>query len=276
MSVFIKKWILPNLLNLIIFSLQSELDTCKNSTEEETCKRLHHELEKLQEENYRKQMKLQIARQSRHSNASKNICVSQEHKYHASSTPDSPLVFTDDSKAKNAYSFLPQNDIESGSVKKNEEDWLDPEEFEEEHMDALEEGEWDEKLELITPDDFSTAHVWEMEKANCFKQSVSHQKRFIPRYYSEHTIYKSSTNDLTETEAGNVQAPSKISTNEKIVYDRKRPSSLNHIQHSLASPIRKKKVTSAPMDSPDPNLIPRKRPGESIYKAPRTHNLASR
>lgn len=47
------------------YSLQAELDACKNSPEEQNCQELSKELSDLQRKCYHKQMKLQTARQSR-------------------------------------------------------------------------------------------------------------------------------------------------------------------------------------------------------------------
>ena len=58
-------------------SLQAELDACKMSKEEDSCKKLRKDLEDLQEEYYRKQMKLQVQRQSRVQKSSSALTASK-------------------------------------------------------------------------------------------------------------------------------------------------------------------------------------------------------
>ena len=232
-----------------MFSLQAELDACKISHEEETCKRLHEELEWLQEEYYRKQMKLQIARQSRHINKSPmKVCKKNQQNQDNRTLSNSPTVFIDDIEEDNVCQ--PQNNDESGDRRVGE-NWHNSEDIEidEEDVDALEEVEWDEeKLEPAVIND-TGIHVWDKrEKVNDFKEDVSYEEKYKMKAYNFQTA-----SNLVDLD--NISMTSKTRK-----YDKERKS------------LR----PSAPINSPDPNFVARKRPGESIYKAPGTHNLASR
>ena len=63
-----------------------ELDVCRNSSEEETCKELSKELERLQRECYHKQRELQVARQNKSATTaakqSSSNCASQQQPLH--------------------------------------------------------------------------------------------------------------------------------------------------------------------------------------------------
>lgn len=268
-----------------ILSLQSELDACKTSHEEETCKRLHEELEKLQEEYYRKQMKLQVARQSSHIKPPMKGCKNQQNQHHHSAT-NSPAHFMDDIMEDSTCQSQNDGDLDGN---RDEDSWFNAEDIEldKDDMDAIEEGEWDEEKIVSSMFNDTSKQTWDEkvndkqvwdEKVNDLKETVSYQKKFPPSYFAQRKMYKSSVNDYTEM-ADNFQAATNLvdlvnSTSERRRYDKERATSIKS-RDSIDSPIRQKKFTSTPIDSPDPSLVTRKRPGESIYKAPGTHNLFS-
>lgn len=199
---------------------------------------------------------------------------------------DSPTLVMDDNIEGNPY----QNDGKLDGV--NEDIWLGTEDIklDEEHMNDLEEDSgWDDEDEVdLDPTMSSDAgiHVWENKvKAKNSKVAASQQKKFPPSNFAQCVIYNSS--DGPRNTKTNFQTASNLEDIPESAIKRKRyikekAVSINRLQqnkHTFASPIRQKKVTCAPnlpMDSPDPSLVPRKRPGESIYKAPGMHNLASR
>lgn len=89
--------------NFFLFSLQAELEACKMSKEEELCKKLRRDLEELQEEYYRKQMKLQVQRQSRVQKSSSAFITRKNQRNKPATSPEStvdvPKIFEIDSQS---------------------------------------------------------------------------------------------------------------------------------------------------------------------------------
>ena len=119
-------------------SLQSELDACKNSPEEKECQDLAKELDELQKECYHKQMKLQMARQSRMATQQKSRNKGSHHAFQ----PDLPSA---DSPSEVFIDLMDEEWLEAGV--------LDNSDSEEENIEAdwdIDEEELEQSLSLYS------------------------------------------------------------------------------------------------------------------------------
>ncbi len=217
-----------------IYSLQSELDACKNSPEEKTCQELRKELGDLQRKSYHKQMKLQAARQNRMV-AAANM---RNRGYHYTSQQDAPRPSgsTDHRNETESMSLMDDEWLEAGAL-----DDFDSDE------DIGMETEWDiEEMELDMNPSQSTFGADCTEQESGEKNTTSLQKNYPP------------------ASSGTYQSAKKHFQAANLPVNAVNPRKTSKWQASTSS--------GASFSSPLSSNIARKRPGESIFKAPKTHS----
>lgn len=201
--------------------MQSELDACKNSREEELCKELSKELEELQKECYHRQMRLQTARQNRKSTF-------------LSASRNGPQQHTLQLEPNTHLETLTESETTS---------FVDEEWFDEGMLDEFESHDGDEEgIDLEDWEDIDEAELEEDMAANSPLNSVVKE------------------NDTTGTRnrgclSSDVAGGSSEQDRAKQV---RAPAVLSVVR-----------VHNDTLSSPHSSTTPRKRPGESIFKAPK-------
>lgn len=211
-------------------SLQSELDTCKNSREEELCRELNKELEELQRECYHKQMKLQTARQSR----------------------NTPLA----GNRKTLHSAYQQPEPDNYSETFTESNLVDDEWFEAgmlDDFDSNDEGDiecdWD-----IVEAELEQDMILDCQPNSDRTDVEKFPAKLVPHRNAPSAALVARDSSQTEKNRSKVQFRKPVSSSEM--------RELSNPGYSLSSPCSRG--------------VPRKRPGESIFKAPKAINNTSR
>lgn len=200
--------------------MQSELDACKNSPEERKCQDLAKELDELQKECYHKQMKLQMARQSR-------MATQQNSRNKGSQHTFQPLP---SSVAEDSYSEV--------FIDLVDDEWLEAGE--------LDNG--DSEVESIEAD-------WDIDEEE-LEQSLSLYSSVPNTSYFEHGVAPQKTTSPAE------------SSPMPVALRRKGQRYNDQVRDSRVTPSMTREEASSPFTS----NFPRKRPGESIFKAPKAHS----
>ena len=238
--------------------MQSELDACKNSHEEETCKRLKKELEELQKACYYKQMKLQIARQNRTSDAlSRKRSRQCNHKFNS----DYGMEIVRPVKKTNEVIIV-------------DDEWLTAEDLDNDEVRS-EDSDWD-------IDDIELEMLEQNLMENCEDTGVNYQMDMQDRSVQQERIYKSSSVQNCKDSPANHNSGSSLSSVSASSLRSKREQRKTEKQFNKPNrlpPLLKEIAESASsisIASPDSNLVPRKRPGESIFKLHGTQGQTSR
>lgn len=270
---------------IMICSLQSELDACKNSPEEQICQELGKELSDLQRKCYHKQMKLQTARQNRMA-APQTSTRSAEYHY---TTQHLPLP---EKPPLNDHSEF-YDEIEV--IDLVEDDWLEAgalDNFDSnddaDDNDVLMESEWD-----IDEVENQSEYIQE-EKSTLSRQKSFPPASFIPqRSTRNYSVSAAMTDFQTVSLSGNTsstggkqgqgdripltktaQPHTKTPRGSQLFTTPREPQPPRGTQPQTRNPRGSRPQTRNPegVSSPFVSNISRKRPGESIFKAPKVQN----
>lgn len=214
--------------------MQSELDACRNSREEELCKELGKELEELQRECYHKQMKLQTARQSTKTAPAGNR--------------KGLSGYTHRQPEPNSYSETFTESVHANLV---DDEWFEAGLLDD--FDSNDEGE----IELDEYD-------WDIDEAELEQDMTLDSQPNSDRTAASKSIpCRNGTNTLPVTSTpGEKQTEKSHSRFHKPARSSSVSKEFNNLGYHLASPCS--------------SSVPRKRPGESIFKAPKATNQTSR
>lgn len=233
---------------MLPYSLQSELDACKNSPEEQKCQELGKELNDLQRKCYHKQMKLQTARQSRMVAPSTNQHLPQmpAHVGHSGECDEAEVI-----------NLVDDEWLETGAFDKFDDD-------NDATDDVFIEDEWDlDEIEL----DRNMSQP-SMERSVEQNHQMQEEHRTVSQQKSLSTASKCSA------AATNFQSACASSTSGERGQRNRIPPIPHTKGGSFTMPTPRgsqPKAIGNPREhqvwSPFPGNIPRKRPGESIFKA---------
>ena len=247
-----------------LHSLQSELDACKNSPEERRCQDLNKELSDLQRKCYHQQMKLQTARQSRiaaPSIARNQYSTQQQH----------PLPELEASKGCDEVEVIDLVEdewLEAGGLEKFDDesddyDYLDDDVFMEAECDV---DEVEQSSYLDRPIGVGTRS----EEQKLEVTRTGNQRRTLSSAGTKYSMdFQRRTQQFPQIPS-NRSAQSHTTEHHKQPYCKPQGS-----QPWTATPKRTRSMDHSgalSLSSPFPYSITRKRPGDSIFKAPKEQN----
>ena len=245
---------------MYIFSLQSELDACKLSKEEEICSKLHQELEDLQEQHYRKKMKLQV--QGQNSIQKPSLSYTEKAGFQKQ-VGQSPLSVETTIRKEDAPCVF-EGDYESDI---SDEIWstfeqLDCSMFEE----TQENFDGDDEVEALE----ATCRAYHTVNDPAVSCNTQHQRSVLEEAHGtfrEGQKKAPVTIGVQSEEFSTGSSQRKRSIHSDFI--QKNSKCKQHSNHEPIKSLFSKEKPRLPYLSTDsPCCISRKRPGESIYKAP--------
>lgn len=249
-----------------VCSLQSELDACKNSPEERKCQDLGKELSDLQRKCYHKQMKLQTARQSKMvaPNTARNPYAVQQH-------PPRPEVTTFSVHSEN------RDEVEVINLVDDDDEWLEAGAFDtfdngdddDLDDDVFMEVEWDvDEVELNSN---SNQPISVEQQQEALKTSAR-QKSFLPAG-SKYSATDFQTRGEQRRFPQTLQNRGAQSLPVTTIPRQSQPKPVGAVNPRAPQTRNSGEFEGAlSVASPFSSNVTRKRPGESIFKTPKTQN----